>query len=128
MVGAVEHLRPHHTLELNASTRRVYPGVRLRDGWPGTGWQEWCCGAPSTTVRRQTRPRPDVPHMEGRYRSRTLRIDNDQSMDLLRSQGKNDEATRENAEMPDRLNTDTDQGQLAQVGIEAKDLMGGPGG
>lgn len=35
---------------------------------------------------------------------------------------------REKAEMPDRLNSDTDQGQLAQVGIEAKDLMGGPGG
>lgn len=45
-----------------------------------------------------------------------MKADKNQSMDFLRLQGKNDEATRAGAQMPDQVNTDTDQGLLGCLG------------
>ena len=58
-----------------------------------------------------------------------MNIDKDQILQLLRSQGKNDQADKAQGELPDQVDTDNDQhaGMLSKYGIDPSSL-GGLGG
>ena len=60
-----------------------------------------------------------------------MNIDKDQILELLRSQGKDDDAQRADQELPDQVDTDRDGGLLERFGINIGDLLerfGGGGG
>jgi hypothetical protein len=59
-----------------------------------------------------------------------MNIDKDQILQLLRSQGKNDQASQASSELPDKIDTDNAQhaGILAKYGIDPGTITGKLGG
>lgn len=59
-----------------------------------------------------------------------MNIDKDQILQLLRSQGQNDQASQASSELPDKVDTDNAQhaGMLSKYGIDPGNLGGLLGG
>lgn len=57
-----------------------------------------------------------------------MQIDKTQILELLKSQGKNDQATQADSELPQQVDTDKDAGMLAKFGLNPQDLMSKFGG
>jgi hypothetical protein len=57
-----------------------------------------------------------------------MNIDKQQILDLLRTQGKDDQAQLAESELPDRVDTDQHAGLLEKLGININDLLGGAAG
>jgi hypothetical protein len=57
-----------------------------------------------------------------------MQIDKSQILELLRSQGKNDEASQADGELPDQVDTDQHGGMLSKYGIDVGDLLSRFGG
>jgi hypothetical protein len=59
-----------------------------------------------------------------------MNIDKDQILQLLRSQGKNDQASQASSELPDKVDTDNARhaGMLSKYGIDPSSLSGKLGG
>jgi hypothetical protein len=63
-----------------------------------------------------------------------VQIDKSMVLELLRSQGKNDQAGQADGELPDQVDTDQHAGLLSKFGLEPADLIklvsggGGAGG
>ncbi len=57
-----------------------------------------------------------------------MNIDKQQILDLLRQQGRNDQASQAESELPDQVDTDQHAGLLEKFGINVGDLLGGAGG
>ncbi len=57
-----------------------------------------------------------------------MQIDKSQILDLLRSQGKHDQAQQAESELPDQVDTDQHGGLLSKFGIDPGNLPGGLGG
>jgi hypothetical protein len=59
-----------------------------------------------------------------------MNIDKDQILQLLRSQGKDDQASKASSELPDKVDTDNAQhaGILSKYGIDPSSLGGTLGG
>ncbi len=57
-----------------------------------------------------------------------MQIDKSQILDLLRSQGKHDQAQQADGELPDQVDTDQHAGLLGKFGIDPANLPGGLGG
>ena len=105
--------------------RLVHPGMapwRFAAGATGSGWL-W-------------RPHPGaalIGHATLR-KGTHMQIDKSQILELLRSQGKNDEASQAEGELPDQVDTDQHAGLLSKFGLEPADLIklvsggGGAGG
>lgn len=53
-----------------------------------------------------------------------MRIDRQQIIDLLKSQGKNDDADRARSELPDQVDPEQHSDLLAKFGINPQDLLG----
>ncbi|WP_434992568.1 hypothetical protein [Arthrobacter sp. Ld5] len=53
-----------------------------------------------------------------------MNIDKAQIIDLLKSQGKNDDAERAQSELPDQVDPGQHADLLARFGINPKDLLG----
>ncbi len=56
-----------------------------------------------------------------------MQIDKSQILDLLRSQGKHDQAQQADGELPDQVDTDQHWGLLGKFGIDPGNLPGGLG-
>lgn len=52
-----------------------------------------------------------------------MEIDKGQILDMLREQGKSQEAEQAEQELPDRVDTDRDSGMLERFGINPGDLV-----
>ena len=57
-----------------------------------------------------------------------MQIDKETILNLLREQGKTDEAQRAEQELPDQVDTDRDGDLLERFGIDPQDLLGRFGG
>jgi len=57
-----------------------------------------------------------------------MEIDKSQILDYLKSQGKHDEASKADGELPDKVDTDKHGDLLSRFGIDPKDLLGKLGG
>ena len=60
-----------------------------------------------------------------------MKIDKNQIIELLKSQGDHDKASQADAELPGQVDTDKDSGLLSKFGIDPMDLikkLGGGGG
>jgi hypothetical protein len=57
-----------------------------------------------------------------------MQIPKEQILDLLRQQGKGDQAGQAEQELPDQVDTDKDSGLLEKFGINPADLLGSLGG
>ncbi|GAA3642973.1 hypothetical protein [Microlunatus ginsengisoli] len=57
-----------------------------------------------------------------------MNIDKQQILDLLRNQGKNDQAQQAQSELPDHVDTDQHADLLQRFGIDINDLLGGAAG
>ena len=57
-----------------------------------------------------------------------MNIDKQQILDLLRNQGKDDQAQQAESELPDQVDTDKHAGLLDKFGINVDDLLGGAAG
>jgi hypothetical protein len=57
-----------------------------------------------------------------------VNIDKQQILDLLRQQGKEDQAQQADAELPAQVDTDQHAGLLEKFGININDLLGGAAG
>jgi hypothetical protein len=57
-----------------------------------------------------------------------MQIPKDQILDLLRQQGKDDQAGQADQELPDQVDTDQHAGLLQQFGIDPAELLGKLGG
>lgn len=57
-----------------------------------------------------------------------MNIDKQQILDLLRSQGKDQQAQQADTDLPDQVDTDQHAGLLDELGINLQDLLGGAGG
>ena len=57
-----------------------------------------------------------------------MEIPKDKVLDLLREQGKSDQAGEAEKELPDQVDPERDSGLLAKFGIEPKDLLSKFGG
>lgn len=56
-----------------------------------------------------------------------MNIDKQQILSLLTGQGKHDQATQAEAELPDQVDTDEHAGLLEKFGVNPSDLLGGSG-
>lgn len=52
-----------------------------------------------------------------------MKIDKDQILQLLQSQGKDDKADQARQELPDQVDTEQDQNLLERLGIDVGDLV-----
>ena len=52
-----------------------------------------------------------------------MQIDKETVLNLLREQGKDQEAQEAEQELPDQVDTDRDAGLLSRFGVDSKDLM-----
>jgi len=99
--------------------RLVHPGMapwRFAAGATGSGWL-W-------------RPHPGaalIGHATLR-KGTHMQIDKSQILELLRSQGKNDEASQAEGELPDQVDTDQHGGMLSKYGLDIGDLLSRFGG
>lgn len=57
-----------------------------------------------------------------------MNIDKQQILDLLRNQGKDDQAQQAESELPDQVDRDKHAGLLDEFGINVDDLLGGAAG
>ena len=59
-----------------------------------------------------------------------MNVDKDQVLQLLRSEGKNDQASQASSELPGKIDTDNPQhaGMLSKYGIDPASLSGKLGG
>ena len=57
-----------------------------------------------------------------------MQIPKEQILEFLRSRGDQDKAQQAEGELPDRVDTDQDQGLLSKYGIDLQDLMSKFGG
>jgi hypothetical protein len=57
-----------------------------------------------------------------------VEIPKDKILELLQGRGDDQQAQQAQAELPDQVDTDRDQGLLAKFGINVNDLIGGLGG
>ncbi len=57
-----------------------------------------------------------------------MEIPKDKILEMIKSRGDHDQADKAQAELPDKVDTDKDNGLLAKFGIDPKDLIGGLGG
>ena len=57
-----------------------------------------------------------------------MQIDKDTVLNLLREQGKTDEAQQAEQELPDEVDTERDRGLLERFGVDPQDLVGRLGG
>jgi hypothetical protein len=57
-----------------------------------------------------------------------MQIDKETVLNLLREQGKTDQAQQAEQELPDQVDTDRDAGMLNKFGINPQDLIGRFGG
>lgn len=57
-----------------------------------------------------------------------MNIDKQQILELLRSQGKGDQAQQADSELPEQVDTDQHAGLLDKLGINLADLLGGSAG
>jgi hypothetical protein len=57
-----------------------------------------------------------------------MEIPKDKILELLREQGRSDEAGQAEQELPDQVDTDRDSGLLSKFGISPQDLLGKLGG
>jgi hypothetical protein len=57
-----------------------------------------------------------------------MEISKDKILDLLREQGKSDEASQAEQKLPDQVDTDRDSGLLTKFGISPRELLGKLGG
>ncbi|HWT25691.1 MAG TPA: hypothetical protein VN213_19450 [Solirubrobacteraceae bacterium] len=57
-----------------------------------------------------------------------MQIPKEQILDLLRQQGKDDQAGQAEQELPDQVDTDKHAGLLEQFGLNPADLLGKLGG
>ena len=57
-----------------------------------------------------------------------MQIDKDTVLNLLREEGKADEAQQAEQELPDQVDTERDAGLLERFGINPQDLLGRFGG
>jgi hypothetical protein len=57
-----------------------------------------------------------------------MEIPKEQILDLLRQQGKDDQAGQADRELPDKVDTDKHAGLLEKFGISPADLLGKIGG
>ncbi|TYC97838.1 hypothetical protein FQ377_11480 [Arthrobacter echini] len=53
-----------------------------------------------------------------------MNIDKQQIIDLLKSQGKNDNADQAQSELPDKVDPEQHSDLLSKFGIDPKDLLG----
>jgi hypothetical protein len=57
-----------------------------------------------------------------------VEIPKEKILDLLRQQGKSDQADQAQQELPDQVDPERDSGLLAKFGIDPQDLLGKLGG
>ena len=57
-----------------------------------------------------------------------MEIPKDKILELLRQQGKDDQAEQAGKELPDQVDPDRDSGLLAKFGIDPQDLLSKLGG
>ena len=57
-----------------------------------------------------------------------MELDKSQILDLLRSQGKDDNVAQADQELPDRVDTDEHAGLLQKFGLSSQDLIAKLGG
>ena len=57
-----------------------------------------------------------------------MQIPKEQILELLREQGKGDQAGQADQELPDQVDTDQDAGLLEKFGLSPADLLGKLGG
>ena len=57
-----------------------------------------------------------------------MQIDNETVLNLLREQGKTDQAQQAEQELPDQVDTERDASLLERFGIDPQDLLGRLGG
>jgi hypothetical protein len=57
-----------------------------------------------------------------------MEFDKDTILNFLRDRGENDKAEQASRELPDRVDTERDQGLLDRLGINVQDLLGRFGG
>ena len=57
-----------------------------------------------------------------------MQIDKAQIIDMLKKRGDDDRAEKAQSELPDKVDTDQDQGLLEKFGIDPRDLIGKLGG
>jgi len=57
-----------------------------------------------------------------------MEIPKEKILELLRQQGKSDQAEQANQELPDKVDPDRDSGLLAKFGIDPQDLLSKLGG
>ena len=57
-----------------------------------------------------------------------MEIPKDKILELLKQRGEQDKAERAERELPDKVDTDRDQGILERIGVDPKDLLGNLGG
>ncbi|WP_380168890.1 hypothetical protein [Jannaschia sp. R86511] len=53
-----------------------------------------------------------------------MQIDKSQIIDMLKSRGDTDQASKADSELPDTVDTDKDSGLLDKFGINPQDLLG----
>jgi hypothetical protein len=53
-----------------------------------------------------------------------MQIDKAQIIEMLRQQGKNDQADQADQELPDQVDTDQHAGLLQRFGLDPKELLG----
>lgn len=56
-----------------------------------------------------------------------MQIPKDKIIEMIKSRGNDDQATRAGTELPDQVDTDQHQDLLQKFGINPKDLIGGLG-
>jgi hypothetical protein len=56
-----------------------------------------------------------------------VQIPKDKILELIKGRGDHAQAGQAEAELPDQVDTDRDQGLLAKFGINPQDLIGGTG-
>lgn len=57
-----------------------------------------------------------------------MEIPKEKILDLLREQGKHDQASQAEQELPDKVDPDRDSGLLSKLGIDPQELIGKLGG
>jgi len=57
-----------------------------------------------------------------------MEIPKEKILELLREQGKSDQAQQADQELPDKVDPDRDSGLLAKFGVNPQELLGGLGG
>jgi hypothetical protein len=57
-----------------------------------------------------------------------MEIPKEKILELLRRQGKSDQAQQADQELPDKVDPDRDSGLLAKFGVNPQELLGGLGG